>query len=99
LGAIAAGEGALDRAARLMGAAENLRRLIGVPIPPLEAPDYERRIEAMEDEMGGERFRRDWAVGRAMNFDDALTLAFGSAGTTNGALTEAPGTRESVRTP
>ena len=59
-------------AAKLWGAAESLREVIGAPIPPLERATYECAVTTMRTQLGEEVFATAWAEGRNMTPDQAL---------------------------
>jgi hypothetical protein len=73
--ALIAVEGEPERAARLYGAAEALREVIGAPLPPNERPRYEREVAAARAQLDEERFRAAWAEGRAMSMEEAISYA------------------------
>lgn len=70
----AQGEGELARAARLWGTAEALREAIGAPLPPIERADYGQAVAATRDHLGKESFDAEWAEGRAMTAEQALSV-------------------------
>jgi len=73
-GLAAAGPCPAGRAARLFGAAAALRDAIGSPLPPSERPDYERGL-AVAHAGDPQAFAAAWAVGRAMEFEQAVAYA------------------------
>jgi predicted ATPase len=75
LAAVAGGEGQPERAARLCGAAAALRKAIGVPRPPADQDDYDRRVAAARDTLGEEAFAAAWSAGQAMSIEDAIRYA------------------------
>jgi predicted ATPase len=64
-----------DRAARLFGAAELVRQEIGAPLPPSEREDYERDVTAARSRLSDEAFAAEWAAGRAMPLEQAVSFA------------------------
>ncbi|HEX6777538.1 MAG TPA: LuxR C-terminal-related transcriptional regulator [Ktedonobacterales bacterium] len=66
LGHVVAAQGKPEWAAQLYGAAEVLREAMGTPLPPVERPDYDRRVAAARAALGAARFRAAWARGRLM---------------------------------
>jgi predicted ATPase/transcriptional regulator with XRE-family HTH domain len=75
VGDLAARQGNGERAARLLGAAEALRELIGAPIPPPERAEHEQAVAAARDLLEGEAFARLWADGRALTWEQAAAYA------------------------
>ena len=64
-----------ERAARLLAAAETLRREIGINVPPAERTDYEARLDAIRTSLGPEAFAAAWAEGQAMRMEQAIAYA------------------------
>ncbi|HEY0141141.1 MAG TPA: protein kinase [Thermoanaerobaculia bacterium] len=60
--------GGLRRDARLMGAAEGLRKRLNAPVPPVEREQYERDAAPLRDDAG-------WEAGGLLKIDDAVGLA------------------------
>jgi non-specific serine/threonine protein kinase len=80
--------GRAEAAARLFGAAANLRALIGVPMIPEDIAAYERAAAAARAAIGPAAFAAAWAAGGALTADaavaeaqaaDALVLAAGES--------------------
>jgi hypothetical protein len=65
------------RAARLLGAAENLRQSSRTVMLGPEQVDYDRHLEQLRSALDGAELEREWAVGRSMVLDDAIDLAVG----------------------
>ena len=63
------------RAARLFGAAEALRQIMGAPLPPSDRAEYERNVAAVRAQLGEEMFAAAWAEGRAMTMEQAVEYA------------------------
>ncbi|MBV9228284.1 MAG: tetratricopeptide repeat protein [Chloroflexi bacterium] len=59
-------------AARLWGAAENLRAHIGAPLPPVYRSGYTRSVEAARSTLSEKAFTTAWAEGRAMTSEQVL---------------------------
>jgi predicted ATPase/DNA-binding CsgD family transcriptional regulator len=83
---LAAERGQLERAARLLGAAERLRETVGLALALPERAAYERALEQARDELRDEVFANALTDGRALSPDDALaevedTLALGKPST------------------
>ena len=53
-----------ERAARLLGAAEQTRESIDLPVPPPERPAHERCVLAVRTALGEEAFAAAWAAGQ-----------------------------------
>jgi tetratricopeptide (TPR) repeat protein len=68
-------EGRPGRAARLFGAAEALRGSLGMPINAMYAPTYEREVAALRLALGEAALATEWAIGRALTLDQAVSLA------------------------
>lgn len=85
LAAIAASLMEWERAARLLGAAEALRRTIGAPLPPGRQPEHERTIMAVREASGEQSFAAAWTAGQvaalAKIIQEAADDAAGAAAT------------------
>jgi hypothetical protein len=79
-GAMAVAQGASERAARLLGAAERLRGAIGRPLPLADRPQRDRSVAAVRDALGEQAFAAAWAAGRAMSIDAAVAFALEAEG-------------------
>jgi hypothetical protein len=77
LAAVAAILGLPERAARLYGAADALRRQIGVPVSTPDRPFYERHLEAAKLQSTPEAWGQGWAEGEEMDLEAAVHLALG----------------------
>src|SRR5439155_15643079 len=73
LAAVVAAQGELTWAARIWGAAEVHREVIGAPLPPVERAAYQESIAAARSQLGDKTFASAWAEGRAMTPEQALT--------------------------
>jgi DNA-binding SARP family transcriptional activator len=62
-------------AARLLAAAEQLRRDIGTPQPPCDREHHDRRVRAVHGALPTEELVRASVEGRAMSLDQAVALA------------------------
>jgi predicted ATPase/DNA-binding CsgD family transcriptional regulator len=60
-------------AAQLWGAAESVREIIDIPIPPVERAHYERAVASARTQSGEESFANAWRQGRTMTPDQAFT--------------------------
>jgi predicted ATPase/DNA-binding SARP family transcriptional activator len=63
------------RAARLLGAADGLRKAIGAPMLPDEKAENERLIQRIQEVVDAELFAAEWGKGRMMNLEDAVSSA------------------------
>jgi|KBSMisStaDraftv2_1062788.scaffolds.fasta_scaffold23818_1 non-specific serine/threonine protein kinase len=80
LAAVVAALGSPMRAARIWGAAEQLREVIGVPQLPSERPRYDRRVAAVRAAVGNDvAFARAWQEGRALTMEQGIELALSEA--------------------
>jgi hypothetical protein len=62
---VAVAQGHLERAARLLGAAETLREAIGAPLSPRERVWYDHDVSAVRAGLGEADFVEAWAAGKA----------------------------------
>jgi predicted ATPase/class 3 adenylate cyclase len=76
-GFLAVMKGDPTRAARLLGAAENLRRNSGTVMLGPEQVDYDRSLELLRSALDRAELEREWAVGRSLALDDAIAFAVG----------------------
>src|SRR6266480_7243552 len=72
LAAAVAAQGELTWAARLWGAAEVHREVIGAPLPPVDHAAYQDSIAAARSQLGDKTFAAAWTEGRAMTPEQAL---------------------------
>jgi predicted ATPase/DNA-binding CsgD family transcriptional regulator len=64
------------RAARLLGAGERLRELVGAPIPfAHEKVEHDRVVDQVRSELGDEPFAVHWGIGRSLAMDEAVAYA------------------------
>jgi predicted ATPase/DNA-binding SARP family transcriptional activator/DNA-binding CsgD family transcriptional regulator len=64
-----------ERAARLWGAAEALRKSIGTPLHPTERPDYDRSVVAARSQLNEAAWEAAFAQGMAMSGEEAAEYA------------------------
>jgi DNA-binding CsgD family transcriptional regulator len=64
-----------ERAARLFGAADALRNVVGAPLSAASRPEYERNLNTARSLIHEVAFAEAWAEGRAMTLEQALALA------------------------
>jgi predicted ATPase/DNA-binding CsgD family transcriptional regulator len=67
--------GQLERAARLYGAAGQIRDALGSPLSPIEHAYHERAIAALRSQLGDPSFARLLAEGQALTLEQALQEA------------------------
>ena len=76
--------GALERGARLLGAADSAIRGLSAPYHATARPGYpelgEAAVEAARTALGEEAFARAWAEGQAMSLDQAVEYALADEG-------------------
>jgi predicted ATPase/class 3 adenylate cyclase len=75
LGGVYGLQGQAERAARLLGAAEALRKAISLPLQEGDRPDYDRFVAAARDGLGETAFSVAFAEGRAMALERAIEYA------------------------
>jgi non-specific serine/threonine protein kinase len=71
--------GAPALAARLLGAAESIRRTLATPLPPSEMPAVEQAIATARDTLGGTAFAAAWTAGGALSPGQAFAEASAAA--------------------
>ena len=72
---VAVAEDQLERAARLLGAAEVLLGTIGIPLEHPDQVEFESRVKATRAALGDAAFATAWAEGRAMTLEQAIEYA------------------------
>jgi len=72
---IAGASGQNERSAKLFGAAEALRELIGSPMTPLERREYDQAVSNLRTQMGEAALAKAWAEGRALTMEQAIEYA------------------------
>ena len=75
LAEIAAAIGQMQWAARLLGAAEANRELLGTTLMPRELAGYEKNVDTLRAALGEAAFVAAWAEGRRMSPDEARAEA------------------------
>jgi tetratricopeptide (TPR) repeat protein len=75
LAGVAAAQEQPERAARLFGAAEALREVIGEPLAPAYRAAHERDVAAVRALLGDATFEAAWAEGRSMTLEQAIAYA------------------------
>jgi tetratricopeptide (TPR) repeat protein len=64
-------------AAKLLGAAEALREVLGAPLPPAEVDIYEERVRALKDDLEPDAFAAAWEEGGGLDLPAAIRFALG----------------------
>jgi hypothetical protein len=72
-------EGELQRAGRLVGAADALRATMSAPRPPVLSAEYAGDLVAGRTRLTVGAWETAWAAGRAMTLDQAIAYALGEA--------------------
>ena len=72
LAGVAAEQGEAIWAARLAGAGESLREIIGTPMPAVDRIVYEHTLAPIRPQLGEKAFGIAWAEGRTMTLEQAL---------------------------
>ncbi len=75
LAGVAYAEQRPERAGRLYGAAEAQRKMIGVPLLPIDRSDHECMVASVRAALGAEAFAAAWNEGRAMTPEQAIEHA------------------------
>jgi DNA-binding CsgD family transcriptional regulator len=83
LGALAHEPEEQRKAARLLGAADAHRRVIGYRRFPLGQPGYDRAVADLRTSMGDAEFAQAWEAGAALTLDDAVNYAVRGRGERN----------------
>ena len=74
LAGLAAAQGELRWAAQLWGAAEALREVTAVPLPPADRAAYEQAVRVARAQLGAPAFAAVWQEGRTMTPEQALVV-------------------------
>jgi hypothetical protein len=64
-----------ERAARVGGAAEALREVLGIPLRPELQAAHPAAVQAMRAVLGEAAFAAAWAEGRMLPLEEAVALA------------------------
>ncbi len=95
LAEVASSRGQMEQAARLFGAAEALREILGAPRPRSQRAGVERHVTGVRAALGQEAFAAAWAAGRAMTLSEAVADALASpdapSGEGDGPASRCPG--------
>jgi non-specific serine/threonine protein kinase len=77
LASVAGDQGDPERAARLFGAAEALRRSIGIPLAPADLPLHERSLNRARSQLDPQTWHARWSEGETMDAEQSLAFALG----------------------
>jgi ATP/maltotriose-dependent transcriptional regulator MalT len=72
---VARGQGNLDRAAWLLGAAEALREAIAEPVPLRRRAEHQAELALVRSLLGEHALARAWSAGRSVSVEDAIAEA------------------------
>jgi DNA-binding CsgD family transcriptional regulator/tetratricopeptide (TPR) repeat protein len=89
---VAGVSGRWSLAARLYGAVDGLREMLGQKIAPVYQAEYERELAVSRTALGDDRFFAEWSAGRARPLEETIAeaLAGFTAATTSGTAGAAP---------
>ena len=79
LGKIAVAQNQLERAARLLGAAEAMREKMDTPMPPVQRGDYDAHVQILREKLGG-KFETTRNDGRSMTMEQVIEFALEDKG-------------------
>ena len=65
----------MERAARLFGAAENLRETIGIAISSKDRVEIDEALIGIRASVGEVTFAAEWTKGQGMTWEDVVSLA------------------------
>jgi tetratricopeptide (TPR) repeat protein len=65
----------VERAIRLLGAAEGLREIIKIPMSEMEQVEYDREVTDLKANSEEKEFASLWAEGKSMTMEQAIQLA------------------------
>ena len=63
------------RAAKILGTADSLRRLIESMPTPVERAEYDKEVASMREKTGEAEFEKAWEQGQGPTMDEAIRLA------------------------
>ena len=75
LASLAYSQGNPERSARLFGAAEALREVIGTPLQAFDRLDYEQNVGSVRKNLDEMTFTRTWAEGRVLTLEQVVAYA------------------------
>jgi predicted ATPase/class 3 adenylate cyclase len=64
-----------DKATRLFGASEALRKKMGAVIHPVDQPDYNKHIELLHEKLSPNELESAWAEGAKMSIEEMFVFA------------------------
>ncbi|HET6595330.1 MAG TPA: adenylate/guanylate cyclase domain-containing protein [Anaerolineales bacterium] len=67
------------RAVTLLGAADQLRKLIASTATPIELAEYEKELSALREKIAADEFRKAWEQGQGLTMEEAIALAVENA--------------------
>ena len=68
-----------DKATRLFGVSEALRKKMGAVIHPVDQPDYNRYIELLREKLGTKELEAAWAEGAKMSIEEMFVFVMQEA--------------------
>jgi non-specific serine/threonine protein kinase len=80
LAQVAAEQGHMERAARLLGIQAALREATSTPVEPMEQPMMDAQVTTARDALGAEAFAVAWEAGHSMAWEAAVAYALGEEG-------------------
>jgi tetratricopeptide (TPR) repeat protein len=63
------------RAATLLGAAGQLRKKMGLPVPPFESREYDQNLQVLAAQMDEKSMAEAWSAGAAMSVESSIAFA------------------------
>ena len=67
----------MEKATKLLGAAEALRQRIEIDMTPPEREEYEKEVADLKGNLDTNEFASLWAEGRSMTMEQAIEFAIG----------------------
>jgi hypothetical protein len=64
-----------EKAIRIFGAADALRKRTNSPMPLPNSPAYQKNISVLRQQIDRSKFEEIWAAGRAMTMEQAVAYA------------------------
>lgn len=68
-------EGRAVVAAQLFGASATIREQLGIPLAPVNQPDYDRFVDQARHQIGPEAFESAFTHGQELTTEQAIELA------------------------
>jgi predicted ATPase/DNA-binding CsgD family transcriptional regulator len=88
-----------QRAAQLLGAADENRKASGAPVAAVDVRRYAQLVARVKNHLGEQAFATDWAAGRDLHIDSAVDLALHVDVTDGATPTPAPLDEASLLSP